>query len=638
MLPIPRCSPSAHVGTRGSGTAAGFVLALLLSLNPALAQAPDARGGDRAERWVAGQVLVKPKPGLSEARLERILARHDGRTVGRIPQIDVRIIRVPEHAEERVAAALARNPNIKFAERDYLEEPAYVEPNDPRFDNAWHLTKIGSPEAWSVSQGDGVIVAILDTGIHASHPEFKDKLVKGWNSASQNDDTSDINGHGTRVAGTVGAATDNAAGVAAVGWNARIMPIRVTDRSDGVAASSAMARAVTWAADNGAHIANMSYESWRHSTVASAAKYMRDKGGLVFGAAGNSGTDAGHTPTPHVIVVSATGSSDSRTSWSNYGDYVDLAAPGASIQTTSGSSSYSSVSGTSFASPIGAAVAALVWAANPALAPAQVEDILFRTAVDLGDPGWDRRYGWGRVDAAAAVAAAWTADEDVKAPEARFVTPGDGATVSGLAQVTVEAKDNVGVTQVVVFANGRELGVESVAPYEFVWDTTLEAEGSADLRVEARDAAGNVGFASIRVAVEQPVEPEPELNEETKQPAPEEEIPTPEDTEPPVVLFLSPADDETVSGNVRIEASARDNVGVVRMTLLIDGQQWCSSDSDSIRCSWHTRRVPDGQYVITAYAEDAAGNLGVESITVQVGSSSDEEGGGGPPPGRGRNR
>ncbi|MCC5887194.1 MAG: S8 family serine peptidase [Gammaproteobacteria bacterium] len=635
MLPIPRCNPATLAGSCRFGAVAGFVLALLFSLNLAFAQAPDARGGDRAERWVPGQVLVKPKPGLSDERLERILARHDGRTVGRIPQIDVRIIQVPEHAVERVAAALARNPNIKFAEPDYLREPAYVEPNDPRFGNAWHLGRIRSPEAWSVSQGDGVIVAILDTGIHASHPDFQNKLVKGWNSASQNDDITDVHGHGTQVAGTVGAATDNATGVAAVGWDARIMPIRVTDRSDGAASSSNMARGLTWAADNGAHIANMSYQSWRDSVVVSAAQYMRDRGGVVFGAAGNGGTDTGAKPNPYVVVVSATNSSDSRTSWSNYGEYVDLAAPGASIQTTSGSSSYTSASGTSFSSPVTAAVAALVKAANPALTPDQVEQILYSTAVDLGAAGWDPYFGWGRVDAAAAVAAAWTADVDTEAPAVGFASPKDGATVGGDVHISVEAKDNVGVTRVVVFANGRELGSESVAPYEFVWDTTLEADGKADLLAEAYDAAGNVGRIAIRVTIEQPTVPEPDPALDDSSPAP---APAPvDDDEPPVVAFISPSDGEVVSGNVRIEAAASDNVGVVAMALFVDGNQLCTSTSDSIRCSWHTRRVADGKYVISAEATDAAGNVGVDSIVVQIGGSSGD-GGGGPPPGRGNNR
>ena len=207
---------------------------------------------------VPGRILVKRKPGVSDDRLQQAIGAQGGRTVGRIAQIDVHEIQVPDHAVARVIAALERNPAIEFAHPDYLEELLSIIPDDPRYGSAWHLPNIEAPTAWTMSKGDGIVVAILDTGIDSSHPDFAGKLVQGWNAASQSDDTSDVHGHGTRVAGTVGAATNNGTGVAAVGWNAEIMPIRVTDRSDGVASSSDMARGLTWAADNGAHVANMS--------------------------------------------------------------------------------------------------------------------------------------------------------------------------------------------------------------------------------------------------------------------------------------------------------------------------------------------------------------------------------------------
>jgi hypothetical protein len=448
------------------------------------------------------RILLKRKPGVSDERLQGIIRGQGGEAVSRIPQIDVLEIKVPAHARDTVLRALQRNPNIQFAEPVYLVEPGEVIPNDPRYGNAWHLPKIDAPTAWTASRGDGIVVAVLDTGIEASHPDFAGQLVQGWNSASQNDDISDIHGHGTLVAGTVGAATDNAIGVAAVGWNTMIMPIRVTNRSDGWATTTDMARGLSWAADNGAHIANMSYLIWQFSTVQNAAKYMRDRGGMVFSGAGNDGTDPGYTGTPHIVVVSATNSSDSRTSWSNYGAFVDLAAPGASIQTTRTGARYASANGTSFSSPVAAAVAALVMAANSQLTPAQVEQILFDSADDLGAAGWDPYYGWGRVNAGNAVMMAWSGEIDRTPPEVWIASPSEGTTVEGEVLVRIDATDDLEVAEVTLRADGQVVGSAIMAPFEFVWDTTQVAEGTVDLYAEARDAAGNVGVHSVNVTVE----------------------------------------------------------------------------------------------------------------------------------------
>ena len=462
---------------------------------------PEAQGGPVA---LPDRILLKRKPGVSDERLEGIIRGQSGEAVDRIPQIDVHEIKVPAHARDTVLRALQRNPNIQFAEPVYLVEPGEVIPNDPRYGNAWHLPKIDAPTAWTASRGDGIVVAVLDTGIEASHPDFAGQLVQGWNAASQNDDTSDVHGHGTQVAGTVGAATDNATGVAAVGWNAKIMPIRVTNRSDGVASTADMARGLTWAADNGAHIANMSYSVWSFSTVQSAAKYLRNQGGLAFSSAGNNGTDPGGSGTPHIVVVSATNSSDSRTSWSNYGDFVDLSAPGASIQTTRTGGGYGSASGTSFSSPVAAAVAALVMAANDQLTPDQVQQILFDSADDLGAAGWDPYYGWGRVNAGSALMMAWSGEEDRTPPEVLIASPSEGTTVKGEVTVRIDATDDMGVAEVTLHADGQVVGSATMAPFEFVWDTTLVAGGTVHLYAEARDAAGNVGTHSVNVAVEHP--------------------------------------------------------------------------------------------------------------------------------------
>ncbi len=545
LLSFSRGFKAARIGlcasTRAVSVAAAVALSAVLWVSaPAVAAPPDRpvsgnqvsaqAGGHPLGRPDAGlivapaqagpvilsdRILLKGKPGISNARLQGIIDAQGGREVGRIARIDVREIKVPAHARDKVMRALQKNPAIKFAEPVYLVGPDHVVPDDPRYGDAWHLPRIDAPTAWSLSKGDGIVVAVLDTGVDVDHPDLASKLVPGWNAASQNDDISDVHGHGTWVAGAVGAATDNATGVAAIGWNTMIMPIRVTNRSDGWASTTDMARGLVWAADNGAHIANMSFMIWQFSTVQSAAAYMRDQGGLVFGSAGNNGADGGHSATPHVIVVGATNAEDTVASWSNFGAYVDLSAPGVAIQTTHTEGRYAAVSGTSFSSPVAAGVASLVMGANGQLNAAQVEQILFDSAEDLGAMGWDAYYGWGRVDAGNAVTVAWSELEDRVPPEVRISAPADGTTVDGEVIIRVDATDNIGVVEVRVHVDGQLLGSEAVAPFEFLWDTATVAEGTVQIMAEARDAAGNVARDEMQVnvrnlAVEPDPQPEPE--------------------------------------------------------------------------------------------------------------------------------
>jgi thermitase len=534
---------------------ASFLLFLLLLLAAPAGHAQSSAAGkgpgmperalDRGEfRTSSGQVarsgiiLVKPRAGVSEQRLEQIARSFGGQTAGKLPVIGVFEIRVPPQAEEAVLRAMSRRPEIEFVELDVLVGPDGTIPNDPHYGSAWHLPKIDAPTAWSISKGDGVVIAILDTGIDATHPDLHGKLVQGWNSASQSSDVSDVHGHGTRVAGIVGAATSNGTGVAAVGWNAKIMPIRVTNRSDGWASWSDMANGLTWAANNGAQVANMSYESWRSSTVNSAAKYLRDRGGIAFAAAGNSGADDGSAGASNIIVVSATNSSDAITSWSNFGRFVDLSAPGQDIVTTNRGGNYWLGWGTSYATPIAAGAAALVMSANPMLTPAEVQQILFDSAEDLGANGWDRQYGWGRLNAGRAVSMVWSVETDREPPEVAFVNPTQDEVITGeTLLVKVSASDNSEVVRVDLYADGSKVGSSSQAPFEFLWDTTKAAGGSVRLFAEARDAVGNVGGDAVDVNVQHAViEPEPALVPEPEpEPAP---VPEPE-PEPAPSLTLS---------------------------------------------------------------------------------------------------
>ncbi|XSG86532.1 MAG: Ig-like domain-containing protein [Methylohalobius sp. ZOD2] len=543
--------------------------------------------------------MIKPRAGLPESRLAQLLEKHGGKIRGRIQGIGVRIIDVPPQAEEALAKVLAKNPQIKFAEKDFLVEPIGTIPNDPQYDNAWHLPKISAPSAWDWSHGDGVTVAVLDTGVDINHSDLAGEVVPGWNAVSQNTDIADVHGHGTAVAGTVAAATDNANGVSSVAWNANIMPVRITNRSDGWAYWSDIANGLIWAADHGAKVANISYGVSNSSTVSSAAQHMISQGGVVVVAAGNDGSDPGYSDNPYLISVSATDGGDNKASWSNYGDFIDISAPGVSILTTNRGGGYGKWSGTSFASPVTAGVAALIMAANPNLTPDEVEAILEQTAFDpVTGQDWHAYYGFGRVNAFAAVSAAYEepAPGDTQAPAVSIFSPDAGATVSDLVAVEVSASDDHGVTEVTLYANGQLVDTDTTAPYQFSWDSTQEQDGGATLTAYAYDAAGNEGIsAEVQVTVENTVA----------------------DTTAPSVSITTPSAGSVVSGLVSVEAGASDDHGVTEVTLYANGQLVDTDTTAPYQFSWDSTQEQDGGATLTAYAYDAAGNEGI-SAEVQV--------------------
>lgn len=577
------------------------ILALVLGVAspPALAAPPLAKAQEIA--YVPGRLLIQQRAGLSDAEVDKALKPHGGKRVGKIQGINVHVVQLPPQANARaVAALLAKNKHFKFVEQDQVVAPAGTT-NDPSLPSQWHLTKIGVQAAWDTSTGSEVIIAILDTGVDASHPDLAAQLIPGWNVYDNNSDTSDVHGHGTAVAGTAAAAGNNAIGVASVAYRSKLMPVRIADPS-AYAYFSSMASGLIWAADHGARVANISYENVANSsTVESAAQYLKSKGGLTVVCAGNSGALQTVGSSANLVVVSATDSSDAKTSWSNYGGYVDIAAPGLGVLTTSRGGGYGQWSGTSFSSPLVAGTAALMMAANPALASDQVQSLLYSTSVDLGAVGKDDYYGAGRVDAArATLAAATTAASDMQAPTVAIAAP-IGGKVVGLVAVDVAASDNVGVTRVDLVVNGSNYATDTIAPYGFSWDSSAVADGPATLIAYAYDAAGNyTGSQPVSVTVAN--------------------IVAAADTASPTVAFTSPANGASVSKVVTISGAASDNLGPegITQSLYIDGKLSATANGNSLSTRWNTKKVSAGNHVLMLSARDAAGNSSSTSITVIV--------------------
>jgi subtilisin family serine protease len=575
-------------------TACFALVAFVMYGEHATAQA--AEQPERQIRYAKARILVHPRAGLTEKELDRLLTPHGGKRVGYLKQIDLHVVDLPEQANVlAVAEALSKNPHIEFAEPDILDEPVLVT-NDPYYPQAWHLQKIGAPFAWDYSTAAGVTIAVLDSGIDLTHPDLVAQLVPGWNFYDNNNNTSDVYGHGTQVAGVAAAAGDNAIGVASIAWRAKIMPIRVTDTSGG-GYWSLMAQGITWAADRGARVANLSFQSVATSlSIHNAAQYMRSKGGVVVVAAGNSGLMEPYNVSAALTAVSATDANDNKASWSSYGTYVDAAAPGVSLWTTRRGGGYTSASGTSVASPATAAVYALMIGANPNLAPTTLDGILFSTAKDLGSIGVDPLFGAGRIDALGAVAKAKASSASDSQPPTVAISSPTGGQLRGVIPVDVSATDNVGVTKVELLVDEIVVATDTITPFGFSWDTTTTQDGVVTIQARAYDSAGNQATsAPIALTVAN-------------------------DAEPPSVSITAPSNGAVVSSPTTISVTAADNQRVSKISLTIDGKEVALAYGSSLTYSWNPTATKGKRKQqsssITAKAWDPAGNMGTTSISV----------------------
>jgi thermitase len=395
-----------------SFTMKAFLVISFFSLAALIPTAPVATPSIKSEaatQFVRGRLLVKFNSKIDSVHAQQVIAALNARHETEIAGTGVHIVALPDQASEQAFAhAFRARPEVEFAEPDWLLSPQQIGPNDPLYP-AWFLEKIDAANAWTVTTGSSnVTIAVLDTGIESTHPDLAAKLVPGRNIYDNNDDTRDIYGHGTPVAGVIGASSNNGIGVASVAWGCGIMPVRISDLS-GMAPASTIASGLTWAADHGARVANVSYYVTGSKTISSAAKYFQSKGGVVVAAAGNFGTTETVQDDPYILTVGATDPQDVIYSYSNRGNNLDLVAPGNNTTTLIGGQ-YGAGGGTSFAAPVVAGVAALMFSINPSLTPAAVTDLLKQNADDLGPAGWDTTYGSGRVNAARAVSAAakWT--------------------------------------------------------------------------------------------------------------------------------------------------------------------------------------------------------------------------------------
>ncbi len=437
---------------------------------------------------VPDRFLVRFKDGIAEDTRCSINAIHGCRQVESIPGINVQVLTVPKgRTLHDMLKIYQRNPHVEFAEPDYIAYAAVI-PDDPYFQTYQKsLHKIGAPAAWEITTGSaGVTVAVLDTGVMLTHADLSGRLADGYDFINDTDRPDDDNGHGTGVAGVIGAVTNNGQGIAGITWQNPLMPVKVLNRN-GSGNYSVIAKGIIYAADQGARVINLSLGGSQSSaTLKQAIDYAQRKKAVVVAAAGNSnGPVLYPAKYPNVIAVAAVDNSDQRASYSNYGPEVSVSAPGNNVWSTTLGGDYRPHTGTSFACPMVAGLAGLILSLKPELSPHQVREIIEKGAVDLGSPGWDKYYGWGRIDLAASLSAIGktaTHPQPDPAPVVRIASPAAGSVVRDVVNIEAVVRKDVTVSGVEFLINEEVAASVNQSPYIYSWDTTALDEGNYRLQ------------------------------------------------------------------------------------------------------------------------------------------------------------
>jgi subtilisin family serine protease len=531
----------------------GRILVAILLLLALASVGPAASAGARhavtsapANRpaMVPGRLIVSFRRDVARAGRRAALARAGTSAVSTLGSPSVMLVSVKPQVAGRALGLLRGDARVRFAEPDTtvsIDADAQP-PDDALFGKQWALRNtgqlvdfsFGTPDAdidalraWGVTTGsDAVTVAVIDTGVDTAHPDLAPNVWlnpgencagcrtdgidndangyvddwRGWDFVNNDNDPFDDNGHGTHVAGTIGAVGDNGIGVAGVSWHVKLMPLKFIG-ADGTGDVAGAVRAVRYATAMGARVSNNSWGGDEYSQALADAIAEADAAGSLFvAAAGNEGSDNDASPSypagydlPNVISVAASDANDQIAYFSNYGRAtVDLAAPGQSIYSTWPGNGYRSLSGTSMAAPQVTGTAALAVAAHPGAGAASLKALLLRTVAHPSGVDGQTATG-GRLDAGAALACSGTTQVTIDAPGSGFVAAaGHPLTVRLLAGVCGSA---AGVT-VAATANGQPISLAARGDGLFTGSYLPSASGSITILATAT-AAGGSDSASV---------------------------------------------------------------------------------------------------------------------------------------------
>jgi len=459
----------------------------IISNSPSISKASDTQqettlsGDERLSYFSSDDDITEFVIGLNDeadeySRLETLISKSKVNIINQVAvggKTQAIVVNVPLEDKPSFIRELKTTYSARYIEPRRKFHVDFT-PNDPYWPQQWGPVKIEADHAWDVTMGNSsILVAVIDTGVDWNHPDLAANYVAlGYDWVNGDSDPMDDNGHGTHCAGIIAAVTNNGVGTAGLA-QVRVMAEKGLD-SSGSGYDDDLANAIVHAVDQGAKILSNSWGGYDDSAVIhDAVTYASNHGVLVVAAAGNGATSMPHYPAAYdeVVGVTATDSSDAPASFTNFGNWVDVAAPGVNIYSTMWDDTYQSLSGTSMACPHVAGVAALVWSRFPTMTANQVRNQISYTADDLGTSGFDIYYGHGRVNAKKAVEGV---DHDLlisswETPS--FVEPGSQAAIN----ITVHnfGTQNESSVTVRLLANGTIVYSASISFLESQTSTTV---------------------------------------------------------------------------------------------------------------------------------------------------------------------
>jgi thermitase len=371
-----------------------------------------------SQPYDAHTVIVQFRPGLTQLEQSTVLrAAGAGRIISGIYGLEAKVASTQVDPAV-VAKALNLSSLVQYAEPNYILH-ATATPNDPRFGEEYGLARISAPAGWDAAglgafpSSGGVKVGIVDTGIQANHPDLLGKVAACGRyrttglllgSSKFYADCADDNGHGTHTSGTITANTNNGIGVAGVAFNSQLVVCKALYGALGNGSTTDVANCMNWVHDQGAKVISMSLGGGDSTTLHNAVTRDWAGGGtggsLLVAAAGNDGNSTLEYPAAYaeVVSVAASDSNDAHASFSNTNSDVEVDGPGVNVLSTYSGSSYTTLSGTSMATPHASGVAAIIWDKYPTAAASTIRSKLDASVDDLGVAGRDSTFGFGRVN------------------------------------------------------------------------------------------------------------------------------------------------------------------------------------------------------------------------------------------------
>ncbi|HWP48726.1 MAG TPA: S8 family peptidase [Candidatus Limnocylindrales bacterium] len=457
----------------GSFTCSLLPVALEVFLLPSISQAQERSPTSRVQKpkYVPGEVIIKLKSEAVVSKqkmmerptetgnrmLDFLNSKYQVRAVEPVFKQRAQESRtlIADELSNVLKLKIDESKDVEAAAREYagLEEVEYAEPNYFYFisaipDDAFFSLQYGlqttdkngidAVEAWDLERGSSnVIIGIVDSGVDYNHEDLAGKVLKGSDFVNNDEDPMDDNGHGTHVSGIAAAISNNHKGIAGVCWNCKILAVKSVDM-DGSGANTWIANGITYAVDHGARVINLSLGGSNPSrTMELSIQDAYRRGAVIVAASGNDNSNTVEYPAafPEVIAVGATNQQGIKAGFSNYGAYLSVVAPGQAIYSSLPNNRYQAWSGTSMATPHVAGLVGLILSKNPSLSNTQVRSILTSTADDLGDPGRDDFFGFGRINAFRALTEATkpgSGGSPTPTPPSSSLPPPPGKTTPGI--------------------------------------------------------------------------------------------------------------------------------------------------------------------------------------------------------------